>query len=133
MEEALTAALLGFAPLTDLVADRIHWDMRPQGGALPCVVVQDITARFSYTHSGRDNLVATVVQLDGYGATKATVVAIKRALIAFADGLSEPPLEAEVRSARGDLEVGDAPPPDGVSASDIRRTLVELDIWTSEP
>ncbi len=52
MEEALTAHLLASTPLTDLVALRITWDERPQGDALPAVVLNLIDSSPEYSDEG---------------------------------------------------------------------------------
>ena len=49
---------------------------------------------------------------------------------AVSNALTMPmPLQAELRSDRGGLEAGEAPPADGVSSSDLRRQTLEFDIW----
>ncbi len=129
MEELLTAALLGSAPLAALIGAGVHWDQAPQGAAFPCVVLQDVSTVYTHTMRGRDRLTASVVRMSAYSFDDAQVLAIRDALIALGDTLLTPPLALELRISRGDIDPGETPPADGVSSSDLRRQTLEFDVW----
>jgi hypothetical protein len=64
MEAALTDHLLASAALVALVGPRITWDERPQGDALPAVVLQWIDGAPEYSDEGFAGLTAARLQID---------------------------------------------------------------------
>ncbi|HEV7284320.1 MAG TPA: DUF3168 domain-containing protein [Kaistia sp.] len=68
MEEALTAYLLASTPVTDLVGLRVTWDERPQGDALPAVVLNLIDSAPEYSDEGLAGLSMARVQIDCWAA-----------------------------------------------------------------
>lgn len=86
MEAALLAKLLASAGVTALVSTRINWSRRPQGEALPAIVLHRIDGQPDYHHAGRSGLVQSRVQVDiwaaSYGSAKAIARAVETAITA---------------------------------------------------
>jgi hypothetical protein len=80
MEGALIAKLLASAGVTALVSTRINWSRRPQGSALPCIVLTRIDGSPDVHHAGRSGLVQSRVQVDCWAATYGAAKAIARAV-----------------------------------------------------
>jgi len=70
MEEALTAHLLASTVLADMVGSRITWDERPQGEALPAVVLNLIDSIPEYSDEGIAGLSTARVQIDCWAAKR---------------------------------------------------------------
>lgn len=122
------SALLDSAGLSALVGDRIHWDLAPQGVALPFVVVTLIVSPPGYTHAGRDGLTGHLVQFDGYAATKASAKAVARALDAACEALGAPFQKAFIETERSGLDAGDG----GSAATPLYRASLDVRVWHSE-
>lgn len=88
MEEALTALLLADTSLDALVGDRIYWDTVPQGKASPVVVMYLISDAPDYHAVGPSGLVDSLVQIDCRGTTKASALAVARAVQNVLSGYS---------------------------------------------
>lgn len=90
MEEAFRALLTGYAPLTDLVAQRIVWNHLPQDTTRPAVVMFKISGAPGHTMQGSDGLEGARVQIDvqalALNGVANSAWAIKRAIIAKLDG-----------------------------------------------
>lgn len=71
MEEALIAHLLAFGGLTDIVGQRITPALRPQGSALPALVVTKISDLPDYTMQGPSGLASSRIQIDAWASTYA--------------------------------------------------------------
>ena len=86
MESALIAKLLATAGVTALVSTRINWSRRPQGAALPAIVLQRISGTPDVHHAGASGLVVSRVQVDcwgvSYGSAKAVARAVETAITA---------------------------------------------------
>jgi hypothetical protein len=86
MEAALIAKLLASTGVTALVGQRINWVRRPQGAALPCIVLHQIDGAPDVHHGGPSGLVQSRVQADcwaeTYGGAKAVARAIETAITA---------------------------------------------------
>lgn len=80
MEEALIAKLLASVGVTALVSTRINWLRRPQGEALPSIVLQTISGIPDVHHGGRSGLVQSRVQVDCWGASYGSAKAVARAV-----------------------------------------------------
>jgi len=80
METALIAKLLASAGVTALVSTRINWSRRPQGAALPAIVLHRISGIPDYHHSGTSGLVSSRVQVDCYGVSYGSAKAVARAV-----------------------------------------------------
>jgi hypothetical protein len=86
MEAALIAKLLAATGITALISTRINWSRRPQGAALPAIVLQRISGTPDVHHAGASGLVVSRVQVDcwaaSYGSAKAVARAVETAITA---------------------------------------------------
>lgn len=86
MESSLIAKLLATAGVTNLVSTRINWSRRPQGAALPAIVLQRVSGTPDVHHAGASGLVVSRVQVDcwaaSYGSAKAVARAVETAVTA---------------------------------------------------
>jgi len=80
MEAALIAKLLATSGITALVSTRVNWVRRPQGSALPCIVLHRIDGTPDVHHGGRSGLVQSRVQVDCWAASYGSAKAIARAV-----------------------------------------------------
>lgn len=76
MEEALTAQLIA----AGVASGRVYWAERPQGSALPAVVLYKISVTPVDSDDDGDDLVATRVQCDCLGPTALDAITTCRAL-----------------------------------------------------
>lgn len=68
-ESALRARLIAAPPVHAMVQDRVHWKARPQGGALPAIVLIMIHDSRPQHLDGFQSLRPTRIQADCYGRT----------------------------------------------------------------
>jgi hypothetical protein len=88
MEEDLIQYMLADSGISALVATRIHWDERPQGGGLPDIVMHNLGGPIDYHMQGPSGLEQTRIQIDCWSnKSKAESLAIKRAVKAALSGL----------------------------------------------
>jgi hypothetical protein len=80
MEAALIAKLLAATGVTALVSTRINWSRRPQGAALPCIVLHRVSGLPDVHHAGASGLVVSRVQVDCWGASYGSAKAVARAV-----------------------------------------------------
>ena len=80
MEAALIAELLSKAGITALVDNRINWLRRPQGAALPDIILYRIDGAPDYHLSGPSGLVASRIQVDCWAFTYLEAKRIARAV-----------------------------------------------------
>jgi hypothetical protein len=80
MEAALIAKLLASTAVTNLVSVRINWSRRPQGAALPAIVLHRIDGTPDVHHAGASGLVVSRVQVDCWGASYGSAKAVARAV-----------------------------------------------------
>ena len=79
METALrTRIKSGVSALTG----QVDWTVRPQGAALPCIVLSSVSDARSQHMGGFNGYRPTRVQVDCYAATKAASVELREAAIA---------------------------------------------------
>ncbi|MFW2541531.1 DUF3168 domain-containing protein [Primorskyibacter sp. 2E107] len=87
MEEALTALLLGHAPLQALVGTRVHWLTQPRGvTGFPYLNLTVISDPRSYHMGGESALRQSRVQADAWAETYAGAKDVGRALGGFLSG-----------------------------------------------
>lgn len=86
MEEELRALLLADAAIAALVGRRVDWTSRPQGNALPAIVLHLIDGAEGYTLQGRDGLFRGRVQVDCWGDTARQAKMTARAVIGLLAG-----------------------------------------------
>jgi hypothetical protein len=80
MEAALIAKLLASVGITALVSTRINWSRRPQGEALPAIVLHRIDGTPDVHHGGASGLGVSRVQVDCWGASYGSAKAVARAV-----------------------------------------------------
>lgn len=80
MEAALLAKLLATTGVTGLVGTRINWSRRPQGEALPCVVLHLIDGQPDVHHGGPSGLRVSRVQADCWGLSLKASKQVARAI-----------------------------------------------------
>ena len=80
MEAALIANLLASVGITALVSTRINWSRRPQGEALPAIVLHRIDGTPDVHHGGASGLGVSRVQVDCWGASYGSAKAVARAV-----------------------------------------------------
>lgn len=87
MEEALIARLLADAPVAAIAGTRVYPGARPQGSALPAIVVNTISGAPVYDDQGEAGLFSARVQVDAwattYTAAKLLARAVKNCLSGF--------------------------------------------------
>lgn len=128
----LTAAAYAFAPLTQLVGDKITWRVRDQGKGLPALVLTLVSGPRTYTLQKRDGLIGRLIQFDGWAETAEDAEALELAIVAFADTLTAEPFGGGfVESSRDGDDLDEAPQPSG--ATDFYRTSIDARIWHREP
>ncbi len=100
MEEALTALLLGHAPLTGLVGQRVHWLRQPVGdAAFPYVNLQIAGGDRSYHMQGETGLRKTRVQADVWAENYTSSKAVMRAFEDVLSGYSGSILGVKIQGA----------------------------------
>lgn len=127
MEEDLYAFLAANAGVAAIVGDRITWGRRPQGSALPAIVLHNISSPQEYGMRGRVTRVGHLVQVDCWAADFDTAKLASRAVTAAMDLLTASPLQAFIESARDDNE--DAAGPDASGAETFFRTSLDVRVW----
>ncbi|PNU02516.1 tail completion protein gp17 [Novosphingobium guangzhouense] len=80
-EEALTERLEGDSGVHELVAQRIHWGIRPADGELPCIVVTILADMRDQHLDGFNSLWETRVQTDCYAASRLQAAQLREAVI----------------------------------------------------
>jgi len=123
MEEALRTHLASDAGVSSLVSDRIVWSSRPQGEALPCIVLHRITGARDYHLMGRSGLVESLVQIDCWAATWLAAKGVGRAVVDALDSLVTTPFQKGfVTSERDTFEVD-------ADGRGFHRTIIEARVW----
>lgn len=86
MEADLIAKIMGTPAVSALVSTRVNWSRRPQGQALPAIVLHRIGGTPDVHHGGPSGLAVSRVQVDcwgsSYGSAKALARAVQNAITA---------------------------------------------------
>lgn len=82
MGEALIARLKGASDVTAIFGQRIYWDVRPQGSALPALVLQTIGGDRREHLKGPEDMAEAVVQAASMARDKGKARAGAEAVIA---------------------------------------------------
>ena len=131
MEEALVAFLLADAALAALVVKRINWQTRPQGEALPAIVLQRVSGVRDYAMAGPTGLVESRVQVDCWGKTHASALAVARRVRALLSGLRTEVSGTQLQGTFVLLERHSfEKESDGAQA--LHRVMMDFQIWHSE-
>jgi hypothetical protein len=80
MEAAIRTRLLATAGVTALVSQRVYCGSRPQGGAVPDIVINRVSGAPIYTDDGEAGLTNVRIQVDCYGTTYAAAKGVARAV-----------------------------------------------------
>lgn len=80
MEEALIARLLADGGVAAIAATRVYPGARPQGSALPALVLNLISGAPVYDDQGEAGLFSARVQIDSWGATYTAAKLLARAV-----------------------------------------------------
>ena len=130
MEEALRAYLLTQSGVSSVVFDRAYWNVRPQGAALPALVLQVIDRSPAYTMDGNAALAETRVQIDCYGTTYAQAKTLARAVRAPLDGKRF--TQSSIRFEAFRLDERDLSEAGTTEAERVHRISLDFQIWHQE-
>lgn len=89
METALWDVLHRFEQVFLLVANRIYWDLAPQGVARPYMVLTIVSGADEPHLTGTDGLWDYRVQIDCYGENRPSARALSRAVVSLLNGYSD--------------------------------------------
>lgn len=131
MEENLIAFLLADVPLKALVGTKINWLQRPQASALPAITLQRISDLPTNDGCGADALTETRVQIDCWGLTFTSVLAVSRAVEAALSGQSFTHGTTEFVSVFIDAS-SDTAEPGTTQGSIIHRVRTDYQFWHRE-
>lgn len=124
MEEALRAWLKG----SDGIGDRVDWDARPQGKALPATTLHEIGVEDEYTFEGRVGQVAFDAQIDCWGATRKAARDLRRAVVARLDAINAEPSDDLQEATILRRHAGFDPAESG--APSFYRASLDVRVWT---
>ena len=113
MEEALIARLLGIAAVGGMVGTRVYPGSRPQGSALPAVVLNRISGGPLYADDGEVGLEQARIQVDcwaaSYAGAKLLARAVTASLSAFEGTVGETTFQLIELDIEQDLREGGGP------------------------
>jgi hypothetical protein len=124
MEEQLRALLVGYAPLTALVAQRIYWNAIPQDTADPCVVLYKVSGAPGYHSEGADDLDASIVQIDVRAISVSSMWAVARAIKAKLSGHKDSDFGGIF--LRSERQTSEKP-----GTVLYHRAMLDFDVWSS--
>jgi hypothetical protein len=128
MEEALIARLLGVEAVSGMVATRVYPGSRPQGSALPAIVLNRISGGPLYADDGEVGLEQARIQVDCWAATYAGAKLLARrvaaSLSAFEGTVGETTFQLIELDIEQDLREGG-----GDSADYPFRTALDFLVW----
>lgn len=88
MEETLAALLLTDTAVAAIAGNRVNWSDRPQGSALPAVVLHRVSGGRDYHMAGPSGFVRSRVQADCWALTYKDAVQLSRAVRVALSGYS---------------------------------------------
>lgn len=89
-EQRVVSALMGYPPLTDLIADRLYPLVLPQNCPLPAAVYFKVSAPRVHSLSGQSGLANVRIQVTTWARTYPEVKGVAEAMrLAFATNLPE--------------------------------------------
>lgn len=124
MEEAFRALLIGHAPLTALVAQRIVWSHLPQKTTRPAIVLYRIAGSPGLTMQGSDGLTGATVQIDVQALSVTSMWAIRDSLVSLLHGYSDATFQL-IRQVSEDQDS------DVLTGSDklVHRARLDFNVW----
>jgi hypothetical protein len=81
MKEALVAILLADSAIAALVSDRVYWNLRTQGKALPAITLHVVSDNLVHFYQGAGGHFVSRVQIDAFGRTNAAMDQLSQAVI----------------------------------------------------
>jgi hypothetical protein len=114
LAEALLARLSAATSVTDIAAERLYWGVRPQGSALPALVMRQVSSVPEETLAGEDpDLWTTRIQLEAMARSHAEAWALAKAasstlLPAVVVGTDPQSIEFELGERLGPRDLGEA-------------------------
>jgi hypothetical protein len=131
MEEALIARLIADSGVAAIAAGRVYPGARPQGAALPAIVLHRIDGAPLYADEGEVGLAEARIQIDcwatTYGEAKTLARAVTGALSGFAGTVAGTVFQFIELDAERDLREG------GAEAADYPfRTALDFLVWTEQ-
>lgn len=130
MEEALRTYLLAQSGIFGLVSTRAHWNIRPQGTALPALVLQVIDRSPAYAMDGNSALAETRVQVDCYGPSYSSAKLLARAVRDPLDGKRF--TQSSIRFEAFRLDERDLSEAGTTEGERIHRISLDFQIWHQE-
>lgn len=128
MEAALRARLLADSGLSALV-EKIAWFERPQGSALPAIVLQKVTIDRGHTFNGPDGYHGEGVQFDIWARSGPVVLQIRDALIPV---LETPGAQGAVQFTTCFLNSERQTIEDVAGVGVVFRVSLDADVWWSK-
>lgn len=122
METALRARIMTAVPA---VGTRVYWGIRPQGSALPAIVLTTVSDNRSQHMKGFDTYQAKRVQVDCYATTYDQAVTLREAVIA---GVVPAALQGVTRFLRAFVNNTMGRGEDTTSGY-VHRQMLDLTIW----
>jgi len=131
MRAAFIGALRADSAVAALVGARVHYLLRPQGGALPAVTCQQISGARLYSHEGPGGLVNGRMQVDCWAETAAGAAALATAVRRAIEGNGFSAGGETVDSAQliAEQDFSEKAEADGVR---VFRASLDFGIWFKE-
>lgn len=127
IEEVVIARLLDTAAVTTLASSRVYPGIRPQGSALPAVVVSRVSGAPVYVDDGETGLSVARIQIDCWGETYSAAKSLVRAVVYCLSGfygvLFDVQIQTTLLDNERDIQVGDT--------ASLFRTSTDFMIWYS--
>lgn len=128
MKAALTAFLLADTGLAAVIADRIDWNERPQGEALPAMGLTRVSPGITYQHAGPIDLERARVQADCWGTTALECETLASALRTAVETMHE--ARDGVMLERGFIETMIDTNPEALGGGAmVHRIIVDFFVW----
>ena len=122
METDLRTRIMAAAPA---VGTRVYWGIRPQGSALPAIVLTTVSDNRSQHMKGFDTFQAKRVQVDCYATTYSQATDLREAVIA---GIVPAAEQGVTRFLRGFVNNSMSRGEDTTSGY-VHRQMIDLTIW----
>jgi hypothetical protein len=125
MQQAMRKRLLDIPAISNVVGNRVDWMKRPQGSALPAIVLQVVNDTRRFHLKDYMGLRSTQVQVDVYGLAYGPTLALSRLVI---EALKAPAVISGkvfsptfVDSQRETTEV--------IGTAEVHRQSLDLNVW----
>lgn len=127
MEQALRALLVGHAPLTALVGQRVVWNHLPQATQRPAIVLYRITGAPGIHMQGSDNLTNATVQIDVQALSVTSMWQVRDVLVTLLHGHKD-------ATFQGIFMLTERQDSDKLIGTDtlVHRASLDFDVWAAE-